>query len=40
MFQVSKVDLLSSVDQKKPSEFYENENDIIRAMLPSKKTET
>ena len=28
MFQVSKVDLLSSVDQKKTSEFYENQNDI------------
>ena len=40
MFQVSKVDLLiklSSVDQKKPSEFYENHNNISRAMLPSIK---
>ena len=40
MFQVSKVDLLiklSSVDQKKPSEFYENHDNISRAMLPSIK---
>ena len=40
MFQVSKVDLsikLSSVDQKKPSEFYENQNDITRAIPPSIK---
>ena len=39
MFQVSKVDLLSSVDQKKASEFYENQNDIIRAIPPSIKKE-
>ena len=38
MFQVSKVDLLSSVDQKKPSEFYENQNNTItRAIPPSIK---
>ena len=37
MFQVSKVDLLSSVDQKKASQFYENQNDIIRAIPPSIK---
>ena len=40
MFQVSKVDLLiklSSVDQKKPSEFYENQNNITRAIPPSIK---
>ena len=40
MFQVSKVDFsikLSSVDQKKPSEFYENQNDITRAIPPSIK---
>ena len=41
MFQVSKVDLLSSVDQKKPSEFYENQNNTItRAIPPSIKTGT
>ena len=34
MFQVSKVDLLSSVDQKKPSEFYENQNNTITRAIP------
>ena len=39
MFQVSKVDLLSSVDQKKALEFYENQNDIIRAIPIKNKIE-
>ena len=35
MFQVSKVDSLSSVDQKKPSsEFYENQNNTITRAIP------